>query len=161
MCVLGVGLVCFSFGKRRTTVPHASASRSERHRRREGTGATLSPCPTGVTVLAVPCLCELCAYVYHIPVQIKLKNTPPTPHCFISVLIASLKVDFSLCALAGICAFGFSAFQISECFGEATWIFSASSFTGSFISLLLLLQKDKAANTNMTSGYPEINHVHV
>lgn len=57
--VWGVGLVCFSFGKRRTTVPCASASCSERHRRREGAGATLSPCPTGVTVLAVPCLCEL------------------------------------------------------------------------------------------------------
>lgn len=57
--VWGVGLVCFSFGKRRTTVPRASASCSERHRRREGAGATLSPCPTGVTVLAVPCLCEL------------------------------------------------------------------------------------------------------
>lgn len=55
----GVGLVCFSFGKRRTTVPHASASRSERHRRRQGAGTTLSLCPTGVTIPAVPCLCEL------------------------------------------------------------------------------------------------------
>lgn len=53
--------------------------------------------------------------MYHIPVQIK--NTLPPR--FISVLIASLKADFSLCALAGIGAFGFSAFQINECFGEA------------------------------------------
>lgn len=48
----GEGLVCSSFGKRRTTVPSASASCSqsacsEQHRRREGAGTTLGPYLTG------------------------------------------------------------------------------------------------------------------
>lgn len=112
----GFGLFFFPLGKGE---PQCLALRA-----RSGAAGGRAPGPRSARVpwgdspgTALPV--SACAYVYHIAVQIKQRTLPP-PLCFISVLTASFKADFSLRALGGSCALGFSAFQINECFGEAT-----------------------------------------
>lgn len=164
VCVLGVDLVCFSFGKRWTTVPDASALCSERHRRREGAGATLTPVPRGWQSWQCPACVSLCICVSYSCTEKTTLSLPSS--CFISVLIASLKVEFSpLCPGWHLC---FRFLCLSDkwmCFFGGRPLAHLALFTfllqwgGVYLSLLL--QKDKPGNTNVTSGCPEINRVHV
>lgn len=90
-----------------------------RPRARSGTDGGRAPGPRSARVpwgdspgSALPV--SACAYVYHTPVQIKQRTFPPLLYfCFNSLIKSRLLPSCS-------CALGFSAFQINECFGEAT-----------------------------------------